>query len=158
MEFKLLTTVLHMINILVLYIAVRQLLFKPIRKFMLARTDRVQAEMDKAKEAQDLAKSELKKYRDLLAESDKIAAKAALDGVARAQHQAEEIIGEAKLQSKDILQNAARDAETVKHNAMDSMRLDAAELAIEIAAKVLAREVKKSDNDRLIEEFLTKVG
>ena len=47
---------IHLVNIIVLYILLRLLLWKPVRKFMAAREARVQADMDRAKALQDRRK------------------------------------------------------------------------------------------------------
>ena len=50
---------LHIVNTLILFVAIRLLVYKPVRKFMNARTERVQAQMDEAAAREAEAKQAL---------------------------------------------------------------------------------------------------
>ena len=59
---------IHLVNIVVLYILLRVLVWKPVRKFMAARQDRVQAEMDRASQLQAEAEKSKADYDARLAQ------------------------------------------------------------------------------------------
>ncbi|MEG0766837.1 MAG: hypothetical protein RR482_03890, partial [Clostridia bacterium] len=76
----------------------------------------------------------------------------------QAQQCAQEIIADAQKQAQALLNQARLDAEAVRNNAREAMEDEMAALAVSIAAKLLAREVRAEDHQRLIEEFLDRVG
>ena len=60
---------IHLVNIGVLYVLLRVLVWKPVRKFMAARQDRVQAEMDQAAQLRAEAEQSKADYDAKLADA-----------------------------------------------------------------------------------------
>ena len=54
------SVLLHMLNIVVLFVVLRALVYKPVRKFLKARTDRMQAEREQV----EAARGETEKLRE----------------------------------------------------------------------------------------------
>ena len=156
--FNPISIVLHMINALILFAAIRIWLYKPIRAFLDKRKDAVQKTLDDAS-ARETETQQLLNDGKLQLESAQKAAAETIDAAAdRGQQRADEIIEEAQQQAKVLLEKARDDGESIRRQARESMEEEAAHLAIQIASKVLEREVSYEDNQRIIEEFLEEVG
>ncbi len=149
---------LHVINVVILFVAIRLLLYKPIRKFLNGRTDRVNAQMADA-EAKEHAADERQSALDAAAQQSKIeAAQAIAGGVQQGQKTAEEIVARAQKQAANIVDQAQQEAKQLQLEAKEAVRAQAVNMAVEIAGKLLEREVKTEDHQKIIDEFLTKVG
>lgn len=149
---------LHVVNVLVLFVAIRLLLYKPIRKFMNARTERVQAELDDAQARQQAADARQAEM-DAAARQAKIAAAQAIaEGVQQGQKTGEDIVSRANKQAETIVAHAQAEAHQIETDAKMAVRAQAVNMAVEIAGRMLEREVKVSDHQKIIDEFLTKVG
>jgi len=149
---------LHMLNVAVLFVAMRLLLYKPVRKFLDGRAERVAAELAGA-EARQKAAAELQTRLEGEARQARIdAARAVAGGVEEGQQAAGEITERAKEQADTILAQARADAERILREAGETARAQAVDMAVEIAGALLEREVKPEDHAKIVEQFLTKVG
>jgi F-type H+-transporting ATPase subunit b len=75
-----------------------------------------------------------------------------------ARDHAREIVDNAKEYARDMVLRAKREIEAEKAQARLDMRAEIAEMSIQIAEKVLAREISLEDNRKIIDEFFEKVG
>lgn len=129
-----------------------------LTKAMAARTDRVQAELDAAKQAEDDAVAEAARIREakgdieserarLLAEADERAAALLTDGRARLERDTAEL--EAK---------ADADIASVGSRSADEMRGEIARFAISAAERVVESSLDEATQQQLIEDFIANVG
>jgi len=72
----------------------------------------------------------------------------------RAEAERERIIGEARATAERIQRDAATAIDLELRRARESLREEAAQLAIELAGERLSREVTDADRDRLVDEFI----
>ena len=61
--------IINIINIIVLFVIVRGLAYKPVKKFLDARKERVANELSEASEAKQTAEEEALKYKELIEKS-----------------------------------------------------------------------------------------
>jgi F-type H+-transporting ATPase subunit b len=129
-----------------------------VKKAMAARTDKIQGELDAAAAAQRDAEAEAQQIRQslgnieaerqrMLADADTQAAALLADGRARLDAEVAEL--EAKAES-DIVAGAGR--------AGDEMRAEIARLASTAADRVVERSLDDATQQRLIEDYISKVG
>ncbi len=148
----------HVINVVVLFVAIRVFAYKPIRKFMDARAARVNAELADAAEKQRAADARQHTLDEAQQQSKIDAAQAIATGVQQGQKTADEIIDRAKQQAKKMLDDAQAEANQIMLEAKEAVRTQAINMAVDIAAKMLEREVSPEDHQKIVEQFLTKVG
>lgn len=149
---------LHVLNAVILFVAVYFLLYKPVRKFLKKREDKITGALDEAEQAQKSSKELLLSGEAKLDEAHREAAQTISQGAQQAQVRADAIVEAANRQADEIISAAQQEAERIRATAREAMADEAAKLAVLIAAKVLQREVTKADNDRLIDDFLKEVG
>lgn len=148
----------HMLNVAILFIAVRVLLYKPVRSFMNKRADRVAAELDEALAKQEAADKRQDELDEAAQQSRVDAAQAIAGGVQQGQKTAGEIVARAHKQAEAIVEQAQSDAKQIRIEAKEAIRAQAVSMAVEIAGKLLEREVRPEDHEKIIGQFLTKVG
>jgi len=156
--FSLRDILLHMANTLILFVAVRFLVYKPVRAFMNARTERVQASLDAADAKRAEADKALSDAEKRLEAAQAEAVKVQADGARHAQLSGEELIEAAKRQAAEIVDRAEREADAQRQSAQADVQAQALSMAVEIAEKMIGRELSEKDNDALAREFLIKVG
>lgn len=152
------TILLHMINAVILLVALNFLLYKPVRKFTTARADEIKAQMQSAREAEEQSQKLVAASEQKLREADQEALSTIAKGAQRAQEQAKQILSAAQRETEQTVAQAKQEVDTMLANAHESMADEAAALAVEIAAKMLAREVKLDDHRQLVDDFVKKVG
>ncbi len=149
---------LHIVNTLILFVAIRLLVYKPVRKFMNARTERVQAQMDEAAAREAEAKQALEDANAHREEAARLAVMAQAESAEQARASAAETVEEARRQAEDIVAAAQAEADAQRRAAQADIQAQALSMAVEIAEKMIGRELQNKDNDALAREFLTKVG
>lgn len=156
--FNLRDIVLHIINTLILFVAIRLLVYKPVRKFLDARTDRVSGALADAASKQTQADEALQSARDAMRDAEVKAVQAQTEGATRAQQTGDQLIADARTQAAEIIEDARTEAEAIKAGAQQELQQQALSMAVEIAEKMIGRELAVRDNETLAREFLTKVG
>jgi F-type H+-transporting ATPase subunit b len=152
------TFLVTLINIGLLFIVLRAVLFKPVTKFMEDRTKRVadsiaQAEMDK-----NQAKKLLEQYEKQLA-----AAKAEAEGIIkssreRAREDADRILAEGRAAADRLVANARQQAEAERRAALALFKAEAAALVVAASGRLLKRELTQKDSGRYAAMFLGEAG
>ncbi|HWR24475.1 MAG TPA: ATP synthase F0 subunit B [Feifaniaceae bacterium] len=158
MEFDPIDIVMHVINIIVLFVILRGLLIKPVRKFMAER----EAKFAREREAIDQSRAEadaLKtRYEGSLSTAKKTADELVQERLKRAECDAQEILEHAKQDAQHALSKAHDQALAERDELMLQLQEQTAVLAVDLAEHILEREVRAEDNERLINEFFKKVG
>jgi len=138
MEFYPIDFVIHIINIVVLFVLVRALAYKPIRKFMQAREEKIAAQLADAEAARAAAETLKAEYQSDLdnvrSEGDAILSERRSD----AEKQAEEILAAARQQAEETVRTAKADAERAAEDAMRSAEGALANAAVDLAGRVLS--------------------
>ena len=152
------TILLHMLNTALLLVALYYLLYKPVKKFLKKREDKIGAQLDNAnlreKQAMELLEARKKQLEGAAAEVTELIRTGEKRGKARA----DEITSLAQEEARRIQDKAQAHAESMEQNAQVELFEKAANLSVDIAQMVLEREVTVEDHKRLLEEFFEKAG
>ena len=145
-------------NLLILYIFLKKILFKPVKKMIDSRQKEIDDMYSDAERSQSDAavmRSEYeKKLEGANTESEEILKRA----VRRAQLREEEILSEANEKAKRVLERAEEEVALEKKRAINEVKDEVSEVAIEIAAAVIERDVKAEEHKELIDEFISRMG
>ena len=151
-------TVLIAIAVFALFLVMSNLLFNPARKLLKDRQDRINNDINDAKEDKESAaalKAEYEsKQKDINKEAEVILSEArqkALKNEAR-------IIAEAKEEASRIIKSARTEAELEKKHAMDDVKQEIIAIASLMAEKVVAAHMDTTIQDTLVEETLKEMG
>lgn len=148
----------HVLNAAILFVALYFLLYKPVRKFMQKRADGVSAQLDEAAQKEKDADALLEQSHGALSSAQREAVETVSQSARQAQKRADEILSTANAKAEEIVRRANEEAEQIRQNAHEAMVDESAKLAVLIASKLLEREVSLEDHQKLIDEFLEKVG
>jgi F-type H+-transporting ATPase subunit b len=144
---------IHIINIVVLFILLRMILIKPVSKFLAARTERIEGELKDAemKKADALElKSSYEKHMETYEDEGRSVIR---DSQIKASQEASAIIKEARDQAERLIAEAHEKIANEKAQALAKARTEVALLATEIAARILKREVTAVDNKTVADDF-----
>lgn len=144
-------------SIIVLFVIVKKLAYKPIKNFMDARTERLSAQKAEAEALSEDADKRLAEYTTLLAECDSAKAKAIAEGEAIAHKKAEEIIIDAQKTAEEIIRKAKLKADEDYQKMMEDATDHIVGLAMDASSALLQRTVNDDDNRKIVEEFLSTI-
>ncbi|MEM9177039.1 MAG: F0F1 ATP synthase subunit B [Myxococcota bacterium] len=129
----------------------------PIAEYFKSRREGIQTDLSEAAElltAAEQRNAELqRRLVDLTGEVEEIREGASR----RAEEEAERILAEARATADRIRSDAQAAVDQELRRAQAELRDEAADLALEIAAKKLTDTVSESDRERLMDEFITRV-
>ena len=144
---------IHIINIVVLFILLRFILWKPINRALTSRAARICEELDSAAatriEAQELKLEYARNIETVEAHGRDILR----DNQLRADEEAQEILKNARAQAESLLSDAHEKIASEREQAVINARYEIAQLATDMAARILKREVSSDDNKNAIEDF-----
>lgn len=137
MEIYPLDIAIHIVNIVVFYVLIRAILFKPVQKFLSQRTERVQGEMAAAEKATAEAQELKRSYEQQLSAAQKTCDEIVSSGKAEAVKAAEKLIDDARSEADAIVSAANAEASQRAQRAINNVRLDVASLGAEMAGRIL---------------------
>ena len=145
--------IINIINILILFFLTKALLYKPVKKFLTARRERMAQEAAALEAAKAEAEAEKTRYEALLTDAETEKAEMLRQAERDAQEKARAVLEQAGQQAKEALDKAAGEAQREKEKLLASAREDVADLAVDISAKILAREITDADNLAIARRF-----
>ena len=149
---------ISLINLLILFLMLKKFLFKPVQNMMAARqaqVDQVYEDADKRLETATQMKQE---YEERLSTARDEADALVKNATATAQKRGDQLLSEAQQQASRLKQKAEEEIEQQKKQMLNEVRQDISELAVDIASKVIEREIKQGDYDAFVDEFIRNVG
>jgi len=145
---------LNILNIILLFLITRFLVYKPVKKFMQERKDRIEKEKADAEQQLREANDLKEEYSSLLADADNKAKQTILESENKARKRSSEIIEKANSDAEQIREEARIQANEEKENSLNNMKGEIASLAVSISEKILSREINEKDNERIVDNFL----
>ena len=145
--------ILNLLNIVLLFIIVRSLVYKPVKLFLSARNARVMSDLNKAAEDKVEAEKTRLRYNSLMQNHKKDADELIEMSKKKASDEADAIIKEAENESQILKQKAKTAIDEESEKSMKEMKSKIASIAVGIAENILSREIKDSDNRLIAEEY-----
>jgi F-type H+-transporting ATPase subunit b len=147
---------LHIVNIAVTFVLLRLIIWKPMLRFMSAREERMRGELEAAKKLQSEAEAAKGDYERRLEEAQARGREIMQDSRSKASEEAGEIVGDARRRVEDMMTKARARIDGEREQAIASARYEMAQMATEIAARILKREVSAEDNKAVVEDFFSE--
>jgi len=152
------TFLITLVNITILYLVLKRLLWKPMQKFMDNRTRKVKEELDGAATARSVAEELKKRYEDLLADAEKEAEALLKEAEGRGHDEYKRIVGLAEADAAQIRRRAEERADFELRRAQDELAGEVARLAIAAASKVSGRSMGAQEDLSEAEAFIRGLG
>ena len=145
-------------NLMIQLVIFKQFLLKPIKQVIADRKAKADSEIADAQKLRTEAEAMKAEYEQNLqnarTEANQIVATAQKTATARS----EEIVGEARAQAAALKQKAEADIAQERKKAVNEVKDEIGGIAMEIASKVVEREISEKDHKDLIDEFIKNVG
>jgi len=146
------------INFIILVVGIYIVWIKFIKGMLAERRESIRKAMDAAKEARESAERKSAEYDGKLKLLDSRVAEIASELREEGELEKKRIIAEAERGAEKIKEQARVSAEQEIKKANEYIKREVARLAVDMASEVLRREVKPSDQERLIEESLKTIS
>lgn len=152
------TFIFVLINLIVLYLFMRKLLFKPVTEFMEKRKNGIEQSLKEAEEAKLLAAKTQKSYEEKIKSTKEEAEKILNEAKVRAVHEAEEIIKNAQKEALEITKRGREEVERERAEMLGQIKQQIALLAIAAATQVVQTNMDTATNRVIVEKFIDEAG
>lgn len=152
------TILFTLINTLLIFLAFKFILFKRVDAVLAKRQDEVKATYTAADDALAAANSDKEKYEQAIAGARDEAAVIINRAEKKAQIESDIIVAQAKAEAADTREKAAAATERERVQARAELQGEISGLAMELAQKIMEREINQADHERLIEEFMNEIS
>ena len=152
------TFVAQICNLMIQLVIFKKLLLNPVKKVIAERKAKADSQIADAQKLRTEAEAMKAEYEQNLqnarTEANQIVAAAQKTATARS----EELLGEARAQAAALKQKAEADIAQERKKAVNEVKDEIGGMAMEIASKVVEREIREADHKDLIDEFIKNVG
>lgn len=152
------TFVATLCNLFIQVYLIKRFLFKPVNEILEKRRALADAQIRDAQEAKEKADAVKAEYEQNMQEAKAKANEILANAQKTAAIQSEEILKEASAQAAAMKSKAESDIAQEKRKAVNEIKDEIGGIAVEIAGKVIEREISEEDHAKLIDEFISNVG
>ncbi len=145
-------------NLFIQVYLIKRFLFKPINAMLEKRKALADAQIQDAVKAKDEAEAMKAEYEQNMQEAKAKAGEILATAQKTATLQSEEMLRDASQQVAALKAKAESDIAQEKRKAVNEIKDEIGGMAMEIAGKVIERELNEEDHAKLIDEFISNVG
>ena len=148
--------VLHLFNLVVLTVGLYFLLFKPVKKMIRQRQEKVRKiEKDNAALSEEVRQMK-ESTEKVLSDAKKEAASIQENAVRAANQKADDILARARDQAKNMIEQTERSLGEEKRNLQKEIERQIADVSVLVAEKVIEKSISPEGNKKLIEDSLAE--
>ena len=151
------TMIFAWINLVILYFFLKKLLFKPVKNMI----DKRQAEIDglyaDAEEKRSAAEEDKAAYEEKMRHAEEESEEILRSAKRRAELKGEEILRAADEDARRMLRRADEQVALEKKRAINEVKNEVSDMALEIASSIIGRDVKPEEHADMIDDFIKKM-
>jgi F-type H+-transporting ATPase subunit b len=143
---------------LIVFLLLAKFAFPALKKGVKAREEKIRSDLEAAEKARQEAEDERAKYQASLADARGEANRMVEEAREAAERVRQETIARAESDAAEIRTRASEDIGLARDRAMADLRSQVADISIELAEKIVERNIDRSTQEQLIESYISSVG
>ena len=147
-----------MLSFFVLLILMWKFALPQVRSMMTAREDRIRDDLEKAENARTSAEDEKTRYEAQLAEARGEAGKIIEEARQAAEQVRRDLIARAEVEAQEVKDRAQVDIAAQQQRALAELRTQVADLSIDLAERIVERNLDRDTQLQLVDSFINQVG
>ena len=152
------TLIAQLCNLFIQLFLIKRFLFKPIREMLEKRKAIADAAIGEAEKAKSDAMALKSDYENSIQTAKNQAVEIIATARKTAASESDAIISQANEQVVAMKSKAEQDIAQERRKAVNELKDEIGSMAMEIAGKVIGREINEKDHAELIDEFINNVG
>ena len=152
------TALFALLNFLAVFFVGKHFLWGPVTKMVQDRQKEIDDMYSEADTARASAKAMEEEYQGKLSDARATSEQIVRDAVSRGQAREEEIIRQANAEASAMMDKAVADIALEKKKAINDAKDEIAGIAMEIAGKVVGRQLSDADQAKLVDQFIDELG
>ena len=145
-------------NLVIIFLILRKVLFKSVKKTLDTRRAQIDKLYDDAGAAKAEAEGDRALYEEKLAGAKEEAEGILYAARERADRMSDEIVADANAKAASRVKKAEEEIAQEKKKAMSEIKNEISTISVDIAEKLIGREIDERDHDELIDKFIKEVG
>jgi F-type H+-transporting ATPase subunit b len=145
--------VISLINIAVLFILLRLILWKHVIRFLAGREERIKNDLEQAEQRCLDAEALHSEYSEQLEKIEERGREMIRESRLKAGEEADRILMETEGKTSEMIRDAQARIDMEKEQAYKNAQLEVSVLATDMAARILKREVSAKDSANAVDEF-----
>lgn len=150
--------VFQLVMFIILLALLRKYAFGPLMGMMKQREEHIANEIEAAERNNAEAKKLAEEQRAFIKQSRVEAQELIERAKKQAEDQREGIVAAAKAEAESIKESAVKEIQREKEQAISALQAQVATLSLQIASKVIQKELKEEDQASLIRDYIKEVG
>ncbi|KRL04164.1 F0F1 ATP synthase subunit B [Liquorilactobacillus oeni] len=150
--------IFYAVLFIVLMALIKHFAWGPVTEMMDKRATKIANDIDSAEEsrkkAEEVEQQRLAALKDSHAEASQIVERARKNG----EQQKNTIVTGAHSEAQALKETAKQDIERERQDALEGVKNDVAELSLEIASKVISKNLQMNDQKALIDSYIEGLG
>lgn len=142
----------------VLYWLLSKYAFNKLFDVMEKRRELVKQQLEEAANSRSQAQGFVDEQKQALATARKEAYDIVEMAKQNAARQTDEAVAHAKSEAERLKTEAAREIESEKNKAIESLRNEVSSMSVAIASKIMEKQVDEKDQSQLVDQYLKEVG
>lgn len=155
-SFEYWTFIAQLLNFFLQMYLFKRFLFEPVKKIIKQRQDKADNVMKEAEAARAEALSSKQSYEDQLKQARTEAEAISARTIASAEERSRKILDTAQKEALALREKAAKEIELDRRKAMNDAKSEISGMAVEIASKLIDKEIDEKQNQALIDRFITE--
>ena len=152
------TFIWTMVNLVVMYLILKKILFKPVMKIMEDRENSIKRQIDDAEQLQLEAKDCKVKYQEQLGNAKQDGEAIIKNAKVEAQKKCEELINNTRKEVDAMMAKAQNDIEEERLKMIKEIRRQVVELSMLAASKIMKVNLNNETNKKVVQNFLDEEG
>lgn len=146
--------VFYIVTFIILMLLIKHFAWKPVTDMMKKRADKIASDIDNAAKSRENAEKMAAKRQSELQNSHQEAADIVNNAKKSGEAQRTQIVEAAQNDAQALKQRAQEDAKQARRDALNGAKDDVANLSIEIASKLIHKELNADDQKELIDSYI----
>lgn len=152
------STVFAMAAFLILLWLLNKYAFGPLFTVMEKRRQLIQQQMNTAETSRKAAETSMEEQKAALEQARKEAYAIIEQARTTSTKQADEIVQSAKNEATRLKDDALKDIESEKNKAIAALRTEVGGISVQIASKIIEKQVDEKSQEQLVDQYLKEVG
>ena len=152
------TALFTLVNTVVLFLVLKKFLWGPVMKMIADRQQEIDDMYTNADKTKRDAEALQSQYREKLSVATQTGEQILKEAVERGHRREENIIRQANAEAEALVQKAKLDIAWEKKKAVNEAKNEIADLALDIAGKVVAGSLTGADRQQMVDRFIEELG
>ncbi len=150
--------IISLLNLVILFLIIKKLLFKPVKKVLTQRQSTIDEQYSAAKEAEGKANADKQSWEEKMLNAQSEADEIVKSASAQAQIRGDRIISDAKEKADMIIRQAEVSAELERKKSDDKIKQEIVDVSAMLSEKMLGRELNREDHREMIDSFIEELS